>query len=156
MKRLPVQTISMKWASNRRQITFRQWCYFVTFGSIIQQVHGLQTNQRNKGRNQIIQDNCHRFISRVNRFDRITPIPNDKNTLNLCFIHNFINSVDIYHYNIFSRTYSNTRTDMNTMSSLVNKVSKTRYEFEHRRVNFGTVYKKYTKLQTKLIAQIMS
>lgn len=109
------------------------------YGSIIYHGYGLNGSRGDEKRVQIAHNTCIRFINKVSRFERISPILNGKGILNmfnrrqfliLCFLHNLINHGSAPYLNdIFNRNLNNTRAGMDTISLSIRAVKRTGDEF---------------------------
>lgn len=84
------------------------------------------------------QNRCIRYITGVNRFERITPILNEAGILNmfarrqflsLCFLHKLLDSGSAsYLNNMFVINFNNTRAGSDSTSLVVRRVRKTQNE----------------------------
>lgn len=104
------------------------------YGSVIFHGHGITGTRADEKRIQVAHNKCIRYITRVNRFERISPIPNELNMLNmynrrqfliLCFLHKLLDGESAPYLNdIFIRNKNNTRAGLDTNSLIVRGVKK--------------------------------
>lgn len=98
-------------------------------------IHGTGSDQK---RIQLLQNMCIRFATQTNRFNRISPILNEMNTLNTfnrrqylicCIIHKIINKNSAPYLNdILTINKNKTRLGEDTISLLIKKISKVKDE----------------------------